>query len=112
MLVEHYFPVDGIYDIRTTFRGNSLSAIRGLQFRHQFELSVDGERVRLVSIGGPADRPFSRVGRTASGEKRVVPRRYSPGSLAEPIGSRYSTLPQIVRKSDYCGRIHSYVIDT
>ena len=55
VLVEHYFPLDGIYEIRTTFRGNSLSAIRGLQFRHQFELSVDGERVRLVSIGGPAD---------------------------------------------------------
>ena len=55
VLVENYFPLDGIYEIRTTFRGNSLSAIRGLQFRHQFELSVDGERVRLVSIGGPAD---------------------------------------------------------
>ena len=55
VLVGHYFPLDGIYEIRTTFRGNSLSAIRGLQFRHQFELSVDGERVRLVSIGGPAD---------------------------------------------------------
>ena len=55
ILVEHYFPLDGIYEIRTSFRGNSLSATRGLQFRHQFELSVDGERVRFVSIGGPAD---------------------------------------------------------
>ena len=44
VLVEHYFPLDGIYEIRTTFRGNSLSATRGLQFRHQFEISVDGER--------------------------------------------------------------------
>ena len=55
VLVEHYFPLDGIYEIRTTFRGNSLSAIRGLQFRHQFEISVDGQRHKLVSIGGPAD---------------------------------------------------------
>ena len=53
--IEHNFPLDGIYDIDTEFLTNSVQGIRGLQFPHQYEISVDGERVKLVTIGGHAD---------------------------------------------------------
>jgi len=52
---DHNFPLDGIYEINTHFLGNSLDVPKGLQFPHQFELSIDGERVHLATIGGIAD---------------------------------------------------------
>ena len=55
MQIEHNFPLDGIYDIDTEFLTNSVKGIRGLQFPHQYEISVDGMRVKLVTIGGQAD---------------------------------------------------------
>ncbi len=53
--VEHTFPLDGIYEINTSFLASSLDALMGLQYPHQFEVSIDGQRVKLVTIGGPAD---------------------------------------------------------
>ena len=53
--IEHNFPLDGIYDIDTEFLTNSVLGIRGLQFPHQYEIAVDGQRVKLVTIGGHAD---------------------------------------------------------
>ena len=53
--IEHNFPLDGIYDIDTEFLTNSVKGIRGLQFPHQYEIAVDGQRVKLVTIGGHAD---------------------------------------------------------
>jgi hypothetical protein len=53
--VEHYFPLDGTYEIGTTFLKNTLSAIRGLEFEHQFEVSVDGRQAKLVTMGGKDD---------------------------------------------------------
>ena len=53
--IEHNFPLDGVYDIDTEFLTNSVLGIRGLQFPHQYEIAVDGQRVKLVTIGGHAD---------------------------------------------------------
>jgi hypothetical protein len=53
--IEHTFPLDGVYDIHTAFLGNTVDAIRGLQHEHDFEIAIDGERVKLVTIGGVAD---------------------------------------------------------
>ena len=55
MSIDHNFPLDGIYEFNTHFLVNSLEVIKGLQFPHQFEVSIDGERVKLVTIGGAAD---------------------------------------------------------
>ena len=49
--VDHYFPLDGTYEIDTTFLKNTLGVIRGLEFAHQFELSVDGKQaLSLIHI--------------------------------------------------------------
>lgn len=55
MAIDHNFPLDGVYEINTSFLASSLDALMGLQFPHQFEVSIDGQRVKLVTIGGPAD---------------------------------------------------------
>ena len=55
ILIEHNFPLDGIYEINTAFLTNSVDGIRGLQFPHQVEISIDGERSKMVTIGGNAD---------------------------------------------------------
>ncbi len=55
LLVEHYFPLDGIYEFNVTFLKNTEGNVRGLQFPHQFEVAVDGKQERLVTMGGAAD---------------------------------------------------------
>ncbi len=52
---DHNFPLDGIYEINTHFLVNSLEVVKGLQFPHQFEVSIDGKRVHTATIGGIAD---------------------------------------------------------
>ena len=55
MLTTHVFPVDGDYDVQIRLYRTNLSAIRGLEDPHQIELTIDGERVLLASIGGDDD---------------------------------------------------------
>jgi len=65
---DHHFPLDGIYEINTHFLVNSLEVVKGLQFPHQFEVSIDGERVRMVTIGGIADYTLMLENSAASTE--------------------------------------------
>ena len=52
-LIRHTFPADGEYDIQVKlFRTNS-DVMRGLEHPQQLEITVDGQRVYLVTVGGP-----------------------------------------------------------
>jgi len=51
----HTFPVDGEYEFRVRMWRTNLSAIRGLEYPHEIELSLDGARVLLGTIGGSED---------------------------------------------------------
>src|SRR5262249_4636729 len=53
--VRHTFPLDGEYQFQVTLTRTNLEAIRGLEHKHQLEISVDGERVFLGAIGGDAE---------------------------------------------------------
>jgi hypothetical protein len=55
--VEHTFPLDAEYELAVTLFRNNLEVIRGLEYPHQLEISVDGERVFLEEIGGSKDAP-------------------------------------------------------
>ncbi len=55
LLVNHTFPVDGEYHLSLTLYRTNLSAIRGLEHTHQVEITIDGERVFLETIGGQED---------------------------------------------------------
>jgi cytochrome c551/c552 len=55
MLIHHTFPVDGEYIIKVRLWRNTFDLMRGMEDSHQIEISLDGERVRLVTVGGHDD---------------------------------------------------------
>jgi hypothetical protein len=54
--VRHYFPLDGEYTFQVGLIRTNTEGIRGLEHTHQLEISVDGERVFLGSVGGDAEK--------------------------------------------------------
>jgi hypothetical protein len=52
---RHVFPVDGYYDFRIRLYRTNLDTTRGLEQPHRIELSIDGKRVLLATIGGNED---------------------------------------------------------
>jgi mono/diheme cytochrome c family protein len=55
-LIEHYFPLDGEYAFQLRLARNFNTNINALTEPHQLEVSVDGERVQLFTIGGKGRR--------------------------------------------------------
>ena len=55
LAADHYFPLDGQYELKVALLRTNLDAIRGLEHTHQLEIAVDGERVLLETIGGERD---------------------------------------------------------
>ena len=53
--VEHTFPLDGEYEFRVRLQTTNFGNLRGLDYPHQVETSVDGARVHAATIGGSAD---------------------------------------------------------
>lgn len=52
---RHVFPADGYYDFRIRLYRTNLDTTRGLEQPHRMELSIDGTRVLLATIGGNQD---------------------------------------------------------
>jgi hypothetical protein len=59
MMVRHNFPLDGEYVIRVRLWRATADVIKGLEEQHQVEISVDGNRVKLATIGGKEDQELS-----------------------------------------------------
>jgi hypothetical protein len=55
VLGMHTFPLDGEYVIKVKLLETNLGSIRGLEQRHDLEITVDGERVLLAPVGGSED---------------------------------------------------------
>jgi len=53
--VRYNFPLDGEYEIQAKLYRTNLNIMRGLEFPHQVEFAVGGERVHLARIGGTED---------------------------------------------------------
>jgi mono/diheme cytochrome c family protein len=66
LLIRHTFPADGEYLIKATLWRNNAGRVRGLESPHQLEISVDGERVHLVTLGTPEQFADSFQDRTNS----------------------------------------------
>jgi hypothetical protein len=60
---RYNFPLSGEYEFRVALLRNNLAGIRGLEHSHQLEISVDGERLLLETVGGDADanRPGATI---------------------------------------------------
>jgi hypothetical protein len=60
MKFEHIFPLDGEYELNANLLRSNLEFMRGVERPHQLEMSVDGERVFLGTVGGPEDLASQR----------------------------------------------------
>ena len=68
-------PLDGEYRLDVTYFKSNLGAMKGLEFPHEFEIAVDGERVHLATIGGTED--FTELMRNITEAADAVGKRSS-----------------------------------
>jgi mono/diheme cytochrome c family protein len=59
MLIRHNFPLDGQYDFRIFLLRNIVGYMKGLEWPHQVEITIDGERVFIAQVGGEEDNKMS-----------------------------------------------------
>ena len=59
ILIRHNFPLDGEYDFSVSLLQNIVGYITGLEYPHQLEISIDGERVFIAPVGGEEDNKMS-----------------------------------------------------
>jgi mono/diheme cytochrome c family protein len=62
-------PLDGEYVLNAKLFRTNLGAMRGLELPNQFEVSVDGERVHLVNVGGEKDHLAHLANPTVAGDE-------------------------------------------
>jgi mono/diheme cytochrome c family protein len=55
ILADVTLPLDGEYNFQARMFRTNLGIMRGLEYAHQLEFSVDGRRVHLISLGGEED---------------------------------------------------------
>jgi hypothetical protein len=68
MLARTTLPLDGEYVIQPRLFRTNLGAMRGLEYPHQLEITVDGARVHLASFGGDDDFKASLRNPTLAGD--------------------------------------------
>jgi mono/diheme cytochrome c family protein len=68
ILIDTTLPLDGEYQFRVTLFRTNLGTMRGLEYEHQLEISVDGERVHLVAFGGDKEIIASSDNPTTTGD--------------------------------------------
>jgi mono/diheme cytochrome c family protein len=69
LLVKHNFPQDAEYEFSIKLLRNIVGYLTGLEFAHQVEISIDGERVFLVQVGGEEDNRASDLAMSATADK-------------------------------------------
>src|SRR5215470_6691088 len=69
LVASHTFPVDGDYEFQLRLWRTNLSAMRGLQDPHQVEITLDGERILLATVGGDEDLVALQKNPTATSDE-------------------------------------------
>jgi mono/diheme cytochrome c family protein len=67
-LIRHNFPLDAEYNFSVFLLRNVLGYMKGLEWPHQLEITIDGERVFLAPVGGDADNEMSDANFAAAAE--------------------------------------------
>jgi mono/diheme cytochrome c family protein len=67
--VQHNFPLDGEYSFEPKLSRSILAIVHGLEDRHALEVTLDGQRVRLVYFGGAEDDKKSHLDASATGDE-------------------------------------------
>ena len=66
--IKTTLPLDGEYQFQVRLFRTNLGTTRGLEYPHQLEISVDGERVHLASFGGDKEIAASSDNPTTTGD--------------------------------------------
>jgi mono/diheme cytochrome c family protein len=66
--IQATLPLDGEYQFQVRLFRTNLGTTRGLEYPHQLEISVDGERVHLASFGGDKEIIASSDNPTTTGD--------------------------------------------
>ena len=59
VLIRQNFPLDADYEFSVALLQNIVGYITGLEYPHQLEISIDGNRVFLAPVGGEEDNKMS-----------------------------------------------------
>jgi len=68
ILIPTTLPLDGEYQFQVRLFRTNLGTMRGLEYAHQLEISVNGERVHLSSFGGDNEITASSDNPTITGD--------------------------------------------
>jgi cytochrome c551/c552 len=69
LLFRHNFPQDAEYEFATFLLRNIVGYMKGLEYEHLFEVSIDGERVFAVPVGGETDNRASDTNMSEAANK-------------------------------------------
>ena len=75
LLIRTTLPLDGEYQFQVRLFRTNLGTMRGLEYPHQLEITVNGERVHLASFGGDKEMAASSDNPTITGDD--VDRRFT-----------------------------------
>ena len=68
ILIRHYFPLDAEYDFAVFLQRNIVGYMTGLEWPHELEISIDGERVFIAPVGGEEDNAMSDANFSAAAD--------------------------------------------
>ncbi len=87
--IDHHFPADGEYTVKVTLQRNSREYIRGLTQAHEFDLRLDGQSVKQISIGGES---YGRsAGIFSSGESGDVAQEHYERTADDALQAKFRT---------------------
>jgi mono/diheme cytochrome c family protein len=69
LLIRHNFPLDAEYQFSVKLLRNIVGYMTGLEWPHQLEITVDGERVFIAPVGGPEDNRMSDENMSEAADK-------------------------------------------
>jgi mono/diheme cytochrome c family protein len=120
-VIRRNIPLDGEYEFRVRLFRTNLGTMRGLEFPHELEISVDGRRVHLASFGGDKDVIASSDNPTTTGDEiderftvrvplKAGPRDIAVTFLEKTHGYNSRRLQSYIRSSadtiDFSGQPH------
>ena len=85
--IDHHFPLDGEYVVQVRLQRNSREYIRGLTEPHQFDLRLDGERIKTITIGG--EKHGRSAGIFSSGDSGDVEQEHYERTADEALEARF-----------------------
>jgi mono/diheme cytochrome c family protein len=69
LLFRHNFPQDAEYEFSIKLVRNIVGYLTGLEFAHEVEISIDGERMFVAQVGGEADNRASDLAMSQTADK-------------------------------------------